>query len=192
MDFPADPAVRDIPDQYLFGRALLVAPVTRFKARSRPVYLPAGASWYDFHSGRAFAGGRTIQADAPAERMPLFVRAGAIVPLGPEIQYVGEKPGAPLTLVVYGGANGEFSFYEDDGTSLGYQKGAFSRIPLSWDERSGVLTIGAREGRWPGMAERRLFNVRLVSAAKPSALDSDRKPDASVTYDGAQKQLKLR
>ena len=192
MDFPADPAVRNIADQYLFGPALLVAPVTRFKAKSRPVYLPAGASWYDFHSGRAFAGGRTIQADAPFERMPLFVRSGSILPVGPEMQHVDEKPGAPLTLVVYAGANGEFSLYEDDGTSLGYQRGAFSRIPFRWDESSGVLTIGAREGKWPGMAERRQFNLRLVSSARPSALDSDRKADATVQYDGAQQQVKLR
>jgi alpha-D-xyloside xylohydrolase len=192
MDFPADPAVRNIADQYLFGHALLAAPVTRFKARSRPVYLPAGASWYDFYTGRSFAGGRIIQADAPLERMPLFVRAGAIVPLGPEIQHVDEKPDAPITLAVYAGANGESSLYEDDGTSLGYQRGAFSRIPFRWDERSGVLTIGAREGRWDGMVERRRFEVRLVSAAKPSALDSDRKPDAAVAYDGGQKTVKLR
>jgi alpha-D-xyloside xylohydrolase len=192
MDFPADPAVRNIADQYLFGRAFLVAPVTRFKATSRPVYLPAGSSWYDFYSGRLFAGGRTIQADAPYERMPLFVRAGSIVPLGPEIQYTSQAPGGPVTLVVYAGANGEFSLYEDDGTSLGYQRGAFSRIPFRWDERAGTLTIGAREGRWDGMPERRQFRVRLVSAARPSALDSDRAAGVAVAYDGAQKVVKLK
>jgi alpha-D-xyloside xylohydrolase len=192
MDFPADPAVRNIADQYLFGHAFLVAPVTRFKASSRPVYLPAGASWYDAYSGRSFAGGRRIQADAPYERMPLFLRAGSIVPFGPDIQHTSEKPDAPLSLVVYAGANGEFSLYEDDGTSLGYQRGAYSRIPLRWDERAGALTIGAREGRWQGMPERREFQVRLVSGAKPSALDSDRPSDAVVSYDGAQKIVKLR
>jgi alpha-D-xyloside xylohydrolase len=182
MDFPADPAVRRIDDEYMFGPAFLVAPVTAFKARSRPVYLPLGAAWYDFHSGRRFEGGQRIEADAPYERMPLFVRAGSIVPIGPTIQHSGEKPGAPITLNVYTGADGTFSLYEDDGTSLQHEKGAYSRIPIRWDESRGILTIGRREGRWPGMAARRAFRVRWIGPDRPA--EPDATPDATVAYRG--------
>jgi alpha-D-xyloside xylohydrolase len=182
MDFPADPAVRRIDDEYLFGPALLVAPVTEFRARTRSVYLPAGAAWYDFYSGRRFEGGQRIDADAPYERMPLFVRAGSIVPIGPAIQHSAEQPDGPIALYVYTGADGAFSLYEDDGISQQYEKGAFSRIPIRWDERSGALTIGRRQGAWRGMPARRTFNVRWIVPGRPPDLDS--KPDAAVAYRG--------
>ena len=108
MDFADDAAARDVRDEYLFGKAFLVAPVYQYKARTRPVYLPAGADWYDFHTGAKPAGGQTIDAAAPLARMPLYVRAGSIVPVGPEIQYTAEKPGAPITLLVFTGADGSF------------------------------------------------------------------------------------
>jgi alpha-D-xyloside xylohydrolase len=193
MDFPADRAVRDIADQYLFGPAFLVAPVTRFKARSRQVYLPAGTRWYDFYTGRAQPGGRTVAAAAPFERMPLFVRAGSIVPMGPAIQSTAEDVGGkPLTLHVYTGADGRFSLYEDDGTSRQYLNGAFSRIPIRYDERSGTLTIGAREGSFPGMAQDRVFHIRWTTPGAARALELDAKPDAVVAYSGAQQIVKLR
>jgi alpha-D-xyloside xylohydrolase len=183
MDFPADPAVRRIDDEYMFGPAFLVAPVTEYKARSRPVYLPLGAAWYDFNDGRAYPGGRRIETDAPYERMPLFVRAGSIVPIGPAIQHSGEQPGAPITLNVYTGANGVFSLYEDDGVSLRYQKGAYSRIPIRWDESRRVLAIGRREGGWRGMPAKRIFYVRWIAPGRPPELDG--RPDVAVTYRGA-------
>ena len=192
MDFPGDRKAWNVDDQYMFGPAFLVAPVTRFKARERHVYLPAGSSWYDFHSGRMEAGGRTIRAAAPFERMPLFVRAGSIVPIGPDIQYTGEKPGAPITLNVYTGADGSFSLYEDDGTSRQYLNGAFARVPIRYDEGSGTLTIGAREGSFPGMVQNRVFNVRWMTPKRARALDLDGKPDATVTYSGGQETVTLR
>jgi alpha-D-xyloside xylohydrolase len=183
MDFPDDPAVRKIDYEYLFGRAFLAAPVTRFKARSRSVYLPSGASWYDFETGRLYPGGRGVEAPAPLARMPLFVRAGAIVPMGPVQQYVGEKAGAPITLVVFTGHDGRFELYEDDGLSNGYERGAFSRIPISWDQASGRLTIGARTGTFTGMAERRVFKVRFIAdGVSPTGFDA---ADATVDYAGA-------
>jgi alpha-D-xyloside xylohydrolase len=186
MDFGADPRARDLRDEYLFGKAFLVAPVHQFKARTRPVYLPAGTAWYDFHTGRRFGGGQKLAAAAPLARMPLFVRAGSIVPVGPEIQYSAEKPGGDITLLVFTGTNGSFDLYEDDGVSYGYEKGEFARIPLRYDAASGKLTIGARSGRYTGMPEERTFKVRWIrNGAKPPS-DFDAAADATVLYKGAE------
>ncbi|HEX5184427.1 MAG TPA: TIM-barrel domain-containing protein [Allosphingosinicella sp.] len=187
MDFPADRALWGINDEYLFGHDLLVAPVTVFKARTRPVTLPAGASWYDFYSGHFFTGGQRIDADAPYEHIPLFVRAGSILPIGPELQYAAEKPEDPITLNVYTGADGHFSLYEDDGTSLGYQRGAFARIPMRWNERTRTLTIGARQGAFPAMLQTRTFRIRWITPGRPLDLDA---ADIEVRYDGAAQEVK--
>ncbi|QUD88272.1 TIM-barrel domain-containing protein [Phenylobacterium montanum] len=184
MDFPADLKARDVNDEYLYGRELLVAPVHEYKARSRAVYLPAGTAWYDLYSGARHEGGQTIDASAPLSRMPLFVRAGAILPVGPVMDYVGQKPEAPITLYVYAGADGAFSLYEDDGLSNDYAKGAFARIPIAYDDKVGTLTIGARQGRYPGMLESRVFNIRWITPGAPKPLDFDSAPDRSVTYAG--------
>ena len=185
MDFPHDESALDVRDQYLFGTAFLVAPVTTYKARARNVYLPAGADWYDFYSGKKLAGGQTLEAAAPLSRMPLYVRAGSIVPVGPKIQYTSEKPGAPITLLVFTGADGSFDLYEDDGESYGYENGEFARIPLRYDAADGTLTIGARTGAYPGMVEEREFRVRWITegAKAPAALDTT---GVSVTYTGAE------
>jgi len=160
--------------------------VHRFRARQRTVYLPAGTLWYDFDSGRSHEGGRTIEAAAPYERLPLFVRAGSIVPVGPAIQHTEEGQGAPISLHVYAGADGQFDLYEDDGTSRQYLNGAWSRIPLRYDEATGTLTIGPREGRYPGMAETRTFHVvwHRPDHRGPRALHD--LPNATVVYDGRQ------
>jgi alpha-D-xyloside xylohydrolase len=129
-------------------------------------------------------GGRTVTVDAPYERIPVFIRAGSILPTGPEMHYTREKTDAPITLTVYAGADGQFSLYEDDGTSLGYQKGAFARVPLKWDDRSGTLSIGARQGHYPGMAVTRTFRIRWVGPNRPRALDLDGPADVTVTYTG--------
>jgi alpha-D-xyloside xylohydrolase len=185
MDFPSDPAVRDRGDEYLFGPSFLVAPVYEFRARLREVYLPAGVRWYDFYSGRSFEGGQTLRAEAPLGRMPLFVRAGAIVPMGPAVQYTSENLAGPLTVFVYLGADGAFELYEDDGETNGYQRGAFSRIPFAYDEESGVLRIGARRGSYPGMAQERTINVRWISGPSAEAANVDAPAQASVRYNGS-------
>jgi alpha-D-xyloside xylohydrolase len=184
MDFPGDAQARDIKDEYLFGPSLLVSPVHEYEARSRKVYLPAGTRWYDFHSGAAHDGGHEIEAAAPLARMPLFVKAGSIVPVGPAIQYTAEKLDAPITLYVYQGANGSFDLYEDDGLSYAYEKGAFARIPIRYDDTAGTLTIGARAGNFPSMVSTRTFNVRLISPGETNAADLDTKPDATQEYSG--------
>ncbi|MEJ0087020.1 MAG: TIM-barrel domain-containing protein [Pseudomonadota bacterium] len=184
MDFMNDRRAREVRDEYLFGKAFLVAPVHEFRARARAVYLPAGADWYDFHTGTLSRGGQTLTAAAPLDRMPLFVRAGSIVPVGPDIQHTAEKPGAPLTLFVFTGADGSFELYEDDGVSYGYERGEFSRLPMRYDAAQGTLTIGYRAGSYPGMAEARTFNVRWIKAGAAPPADLDAKPDATIQYMG--------
>jgi len=186
MDFTDDAAARDLRDEYLFGKAFLVAPVYQHKARNRKVYLPAGAEWYDFHSGVKSSGGQVVDAAAPLARMPLYVRAGSIVPVGPDIQYTADKPGAAITLFVFTGQDGSFDFYEDDGVSYGYERGEFTRIPLRYDAAKGTLTIGARSGKYPGMPEKRTFRVRWIKAGSSAPADLDAAPDAAVEYIGAE------
>jgi alpha-D-xyloside xylohydrolase len=192
MDFAADRKAWGVDDEYLFGPAFLVAPVTEYKARSRKVYLPAGSGWYDFYTGRNYAGGETITADAPYERMPLFVRSGSIVPTGPTIQFTGNNSRATLTLNVYTGADGSFSLYEDDGVSRQYLNGKYSRIPIAWNEAAKTLTIGAREGSYPGMAGKRVIRIRWTRAGAARALAFDAKADATVTYTGAPVTVRMR
>jgi alpha-D-xyloside xylohydrolase len=184
MDFPDDSEVRDIATQYLFGPALLVSPVYEHGARSREVCLPAGSDWYDFYSGEKHAGGNTIDATAPLTRMPLFVRAGSIVPTGPGIQHTGESLNAPLLLNVYTGADGRFEIYEDDGLSHAYEDGQWSRIPVSYDETRGRLHIGKRVGGFEGMAEERRIGVRWITGPDARAADFDAEPDATLLYKG--------
>jgi alpha-D-xyloside xylohydrolase len=184
MDFPDDPRVLGIGDQYMFGPALLVNPVTRPGAESRPVYLPAGAGFYDFWTGEHLDGGRPIEAPAPLERIPIYVKAGSIVPVGPELQYTGEKPADPLTLWIYTGADGSFELYEDDGLTFGYEQGAFSTIPLLWDDASKTLTLGARTGSFPGMLREREIRVVYVTPEAPLGHTATPEVAKTVLYDG--------
>jgi alpha-D-xyloside xylohydrolase len=189
MDFSGDRKTWNVKDEYLFGPAFLVAPVTEYKARSRKVYLPAGTDWYDFYSGRRIAGGQAIAAAAPYERMPLFVRAGSIVPTGPAIHSTGNNPQSPLTLNVYTGADGSFSLYEDDGVSRQYLNGQYSRIPLRWDDATKTLTIGASEGNYPGMAGKRVIRVHWITPGRPLNLEV---ADATINYDGQQHSVRMK
>lgn len=190
MDFPHDARVRDINDQYMFGPALMVAPVHQYKARSRSVYFPAGADWYDAYTGRRIAGGAEATVEAPLERIPLFVRAGSILPTGPQVQYTAEKLDGPITLTVYTGADGAFELYDDAGTTYGYERGEFSRIPIRWDQASGVLTIGERSGSYPGMPANRTFKVRWIDGPTGTALDFDAAGAKVVEYSGAAVQVR--
>ena len=184
-----DPEVLDLSDQWLLGPALMPCPVTEYKARSRSVYFPEGL-WYDFYSGEALPGGLRKDVDAPYARIPLYVRAGSILPVGPAMQWCDEKPADNLLLVVYAGNDAAFTLYEDDGLTYAYEKGAFSTIPLRWDDASRTLTIGERTGAWPGMPEHRTFRVVVADPAHPFAWD----PDAaglSLSYEGKAVQTVL-
>jgi alpha-D-xyloside xylohydrolase len=188
MDFRGDAAARDLVDQYMFGPAFLVSPVTEYKARSRRVYLPAGTDWYDFWTGKPSRGGLRIQADAPYDSIPLFVRAGSIVPVGAAQEYVGENDGRELTLYVYAGRDGNFSIYEDDGSSYGYERGQFSRIPIAWSDGSRTLRIGTRTGSFAGMPPERTFNVVVVTGERPVGYTASA-VGTRVTYRGRSVQL---
>ena len=190
MDFRTDAKSLEQTDEYMFGPAFLVNPVTAYKARSRQVYLPSGTDWYDFWTGTRVTGGQTIAADAPYDRLPLFMRAGAIVPVGPEQQYVGEKRDGPITLYVYAGADGRFSLYEDEGRTYGYERGEFSRIPIAWNNATRTLTIGTRTGSYPGMPASRTFTVVLVTPQAPAGYGAT--GGNAIAYTGAAISTRLR
>ena len=145
--------------------------------------MPKGADWYDFYTGELHKGGTRVAIKAPETRMPLLVKAGAIIPVGPVTQYVDEKPDAPITFNVYVGADGTFSLYEDDGVSNGYLRKEFSRIPVTYNDKTGNVTIGARAGSYKGMVAKREFRVRFI---KPGVSSSDNfdASDKVVAYEG--------
>ena len=128
-----------------------MSPVTEPKATTRTVYLPQGAGWYDFWTGQKSQGGQEVQAATPLAQIPLHIREGSILPLGPVVQYAGEKPADPIELRVYPGQDGHFDLYEDEGDSYRYEQGARAIIPLTWDEKARTLTVGGRKGGFPGM-----------------------------------------
>ena len=185
MDFGKDPRVRSIGDQYMFGPALLVNPVTEYKARARFLYLPAGTGWYELRTGDYYPGGKTVVGSAPLSDIPLYVREGAIVPFGPELQYVMEKQADPIRLNVYTGRDGAFTLYEDEGINYKYEKGAYATIPLSWSQKEKKLTIGARRGEFPGMLKERTFEIVFVDRKNRKGLNLAAKPDETVLYTGA-------
>jgi alpha-D-xyloside xylohydrolase len=190
MDFREDPATWEISDQFLFGPAILVSPVLREHAVSRTVYLPAGASWYDFWTGKQTAGGTEVTAAAPLDRIPLNVRAGSILPLGPVIEYAGQATD-PIELRLYPGANGSFDLYEDEGDSYRYEQGAHALIPIRWDDAARTLTIGARQGSYPGMTPGHTFNVVIVAADHGVGPDATAVPDRSIQYSGKEIETKF-
>jgi alpha-D-xyloside xylohydrolase len=183
MDFREDTRAQNIGDQFLFGPAILVSPVTEPCAATRRLYLP-NTKWYDFWTGSAIQGGRTLDAPSPIDRMPLYVRAGSIVPLGPDLQYATEKPADPIELRIYRGANGTFTLYEDENDSYNYEKGVHATIPLSWDDAAHTLTIGDRTGAFPGMLEKRTFRVVFVTENHGTGGSLTENVDKTVLYSG--------
>jgi alpha-D-xyloside xylohydrolase len=178
LDFPADQQALDQNAEFMFGRALLVAPVLAPDVADWPVYLPeTRGGWYDFWTGEHTTGGRTLRVAAPLERVPLFVRAGSILPLGPVVQHTGEQPSAPVELRIYPGADATFTLYEDDGETYAYEHGERATCELTWDDAARTLRLGARQGSFPGMAPTRRFEVRLCGTGKPT-------PSRTITYDG--------
>ena len=190
MDFPCDSNVRNISDQWMFGPALMPCPVYEYKTRNRNVYLPDGG-WYDFYSGEYLPGGGSVDADAPYGRMPLFVRAGSIIPFGPAMEWSDEKPSDDILLAVYAGRDASFSLYEDEGVNYNYEKGLFSTIPIVWDDASRTLTIGARQGSFPGMLQQRKFRIVAVDPDRPWRYEPDSE-GVEVYYEGAAVSVNIR
>jgi alpha-D-xyloside xylohydrolase len=191
MDFSNDDKVKNIGDAYLFGPSLLVNPVYQFKERSRDVYLPAGQGWYDLYSGKFFTGGQQIVAKADYERMPVFVKEGSILPIGPELQYTTEKPADKITLYVYAGKDASFTLYEDEGTNYNYEKGAYTHIRVDYNEAAKTLTIADREGSYKGMLNNREFNVIVVSPQKPAGVDRNNTGEKTIKYSGKKIKIQL-
>jgi alpha-D-xyloside xylohydrolase len=192
MDFDKDTAVRNIGDQFMFGPALLVNPVYTYKTRSRKLYLPANTGWYDLYNGIYTEGGQYITAEAPLDRIPLYVKAGSIVPFGPALQYTAQHPADTITLYVYTGANGKFTLYEDEGVNYNYEKGQYSTINLTYDEAGQTLTIGKREGNFPGMLQHRTFRIVRAGKDKPVNMDFGNRNATVVPYDGTEKKISLK
>jgi alpha-D-xyloside xylohydrolase len=192
MDWRTDENVLNIADEFMFGPAILVNPVLKADATRRSVYLPASPKWYDFWTGVSTTGGQEIEADAPLDRMPLYVRAGSIVPMGPEIEYATQNPEGAIELRIYRGADGEFKLYDDAGDSYDYEKGQHSVIPIRWNDSANVLTIGAREGSYPGMVEKRAFRVVVVGSGHGVGEDVTGKADKEIAYEGKEITVKLK
>jgi alpha-D-xyloside xylohydrolase len=166
MDFNGDSAALNQPFEYMFGKALLVAPVTEPDIKEWDVYLPAQTTWYDFWTGKRFNGGQTIKTSAPPDKIPLFVKAGSIIPMGKIIQYTGQKPPDTLEIRVYRGADGNFDLYEDECDNYNYEKGSYTVIPFKWNEKRQTLTIGKKQGQYPGNLTKRVFNVIFVNESE--------------------------
>ena len=184
MDFASDPRVLNIGDQFLFGPAILVNPVAEQGATSRHLYLPASARWFDFWTGSGLPGGKTVDAPVTLESIPLYVRAGSIVPMGPEIEYATEKPADPIELRVYPGANGDFTLYEDENDGYNYEKGQYAIIPMHWDDAARTLTLGDRKGSFPGMLQSRSFRIVFARTGHGTGAEMTSDPDRVVTYTG--------
>ncbi|WP_179413702.1 TIM-barrel domain-containing protein [Mucilaginibacter sp. E4BP6] len=200
FDFRNDKNVYNIPDQYMFGPAFMVNPVTEqlytgsnasAGKTTRDVYLPSGTTWYDFWTGKTYNGGQTIDANAAIETMPLYVKAGSIIPMGPVMQYSTEKPDDNIELRIYPGADGEFTYYTDENNNYNYEHGSYSTFKLKWDDKQHVLTISDSKGKFPGMLTKRKFNIVLVNGshgADPGVTDH---ADKTISYYGKQLSVKL-
>ena len=162
MDFAADKKTHNIGNEYLFGRSILVAPVTKYKARTWPVYLPPGSSWYNFLTNEKINGGQLVNTNTPIDEIPMYVKAGSIIPFGPDVQYSTEKKWANLQVKIYPGADAEFSLYEDENDNYNYEKGLYSTLKFKWQEQGRTLIIEDRKGNFPGMIKSRKFNLLLV------------------------------
>lgn len=206
MDFPKDKDALDINDQYMFGKSFLVSPVTEAMyikgnkpsyeedfstIKTKETYLPKGAEWYDFWTGQKFTGGTRVTKETPIDIIPLYIKAGSVVPIGPSVQYAGEKKWDDLEIRVYPGANGEFVLYEDENDNYNYEKGSYSTILFSWDDRKKTLTISDRKGTFPGILDSRKFNIVIVNDGKGIGENPADKADKEIVYTGKKTVIKL-
>lgn len=210
MDFPGDEKALDIDNEYMFGKSILVCPVTDSqyvksekdgkkyinsvedfsKVKSSKVYLPAGTTWVDFWDGKSYKGGQTVERKTPIDILPLYVKAGSILPWGPEVQYAKEKDAGKLEIRIYPGADGEFTLYEDEGDNYNYEKGQYATIKFVWNDKARVLTIAKREGSFPGELASRQFNVVMIGKNAGTGL-TETKANRVLDYSGDEVSVKF-
>ncbi|KAA6314647.1 Alpha-xylosidase BoGH31A, partial [termite gut metagenome] len=191
MDFPADKNTHDIGNEYLFGSSILVAPVTKPNVKKWSVYLPQGSDWYDFWTNHKYSGGQSIEKETPKEIMPLYIKAGSILPWGPKVQYSSEKKWNDLELNIYPGADGQFTLYEDEFDNYNYEAGLYSEILFTWNDADRTLTIGDRKGNFPGMLKKRNFRISVAGPGKAAGDVETLQIDKAVSYNGKQVKIKL-
>ena len=191
MDFNGDTAAVNSQYQFMFGKSILVAPVTEPRITDQDVNLPRSSVWYDFWTGDRFEGGKSIKTRVTEDKIPLFVKAGSILPLGKLIQYTGEKTSDTLEIRVYKGANGTFTLYEDESDNYNYEKGMYSEITFTWNDVKNVLSISERKGSFPEMLKERIFNIGFCSTDKNTGINDLKKPEKQVFYSGKKVTLKL-
>lgn len=205
-DFASDKKVQNMTDEFLFGRSILVAPVLNAMyvsktdtntienfntVKTRKVYLPKGADWVDFWTGEKLQGGQEVLRAAPINIIPLYVKAGTILPWGPKVQYSTEKNWDNLEIRVYSGANAEFTLYEDENDNYNYEKGLHSTITMKWNDKTKSLTIGNRQGSFEGMLKNRSFNIVLVNSQNGIGVDALAATYKAVNYNGKAVVVKL-
>ena len=193
MDFNGDDNVYDIKDQWMFGPALMACPVGEYQKYSRNVYLPKQKGWYDFYTGKHYAGGQTIVADAPFDKIPVFVPEGSILPVGPEMEWSDQKKAELIDLYVYAGKDGSYTLYEDEGTNYNYEKGKYAMIDFMYNDAQKTVTIAARKGSFDGMLQKRRFNIVLVSDNNQQGISLAKAPKGKmVKYAGKAVTVKLK
>ena len=210
MDFAKDKQALDINNQYMFGKSLLVCPVTKpmyskisaegkdaarvedySVIKKEEIYLPKGTDWFDFWTGEKESGGQTVNKETPVDIIPLYVKAGSILPVGPKVQYAAEKQWDNLEIRVYPGADGEFTLYEDENDNYNYEKGIYSTITFTWDDSKKALTISDRKGSFPEMLIERKFNIVSVTKINGTGMSTVEKFDKVITYNGKKVLVKL-
>jgi len=206
MDFPTDTTALNVANQYMFGPSLLVTPVSEAlyswqngklwesdfsTTKSTSVYLPESQGWFDFWTGEKYTGGKHVLKQTPMDILPLYVKAGSIIPMGPTMQYATEKKADPIELRVYTGADAEFTLYEDENDNYNYEKGVYALIPINWNEITKTLTIGKRKGKFPGMPDKRVFKVVFVHDNFGIGGAEVDKPSCEVVYSGESLKVRL-
>jgi len=210
MDFATDKNALDINDQYMFGKSIMISPVTNAmyvkpvvngrdtllaedfsKIKTKETYLPAGADWYDFWTGEKMNGGKKTTKETPLDIMPLYIKAGSILPIGPVVQYAEEKKWDELEIRIYPGADGKFVLYEDENDNYNYEKGVYSTITFNWDDKKKLLTINDRNGAFPGMLESRTFSVIIINGNKAGGENLVFPPGKVISYAGKKVMVKF-
>lgn len=192
MDFQNDENALKQQYEFMFGKNILTAPVTEPNLKELNVYLPQSCNWYDFWTGKNYEGGQTIKTDAPLDKIPIFVKAGSIIPLGKLMQYTGEKSADTLEIRIYKGADGKYELYEDQNDNYNYEKGIYSTIKFSWNDATKTLKIEKRKGEFPGMLKTRKFLVVIVDQNRSNGIEISDKVDKVIEYTGSEKIVRFK